>query len=142
MVIVMADLSVSEQIMMNSLDLKSVLLQNMFNANAITDPLTSNIQKGIQSKNNMVYASEGESKYDEEMDTNSDGAVTYQEYVQYVSQQNLKKYNIPTNSTTFSNIFDTESGTTKSQILNLGKALSSYLVNSAILPQAKISKEA
>ena len=140
--VIMAGVSAFDQIMINSLDLKSVLLQNTFGSNTVTESLTSSIQQAVQSKNNMVYASDGDSKYNEEMDSNSDGEITYNEYVKYISQQNLKQYNIPTNSTTLTNIFDTESGTTKSQILNFGKALSNYLVNSAILPQAKISKEA
>ena len=138
----MPDLSAFDQIMMNNLDLKSTLMQNMFSSNTTANPLVANLQQAVQSKNNMVYAAKGDSKYKEDMDADEDGTITYNEYVQYVSQQNLKKYNIPTNSTTFKNIFDKDSGTNKTKILNLGKVLSSYLVNSALLPQNKISKEA
>ena len=134
----MAELSVFDQIMMNNLDLKSTLMQNMFS----TSSALASLQKSITSKNNMADAVEGDKKYDEEMDANSDGTVTYNEYVKYISSQNLKKYNLPENSTTFKSIFDSESGMTKPQILNLGKALSSYITNSALLPQGIISKEA
>ena len=134
----MAELSVFDQIMMNNLDLKSTLMQNMFG----TSSAINTLQKSVTSKNNMAYAVEGDKKYDEEMDTNGDGTVTYNEYIKYITSQNLKKYNLPENSTTFKNIFDKESGTNKTQILNLGKALSSYITNSTVLPQGIISKEA
>lgn len=134
----MADLSVWDQIKMNNLDLKQTLMQNMFDSNSSI----LNLQKTNSSKNNMTYAVKGDNKYDEEMDSDSDGTITYNEYVRYISQQNLKKYNIPANSTVLKNIFDTDSGTSKSQILNYGKAISSYIVNSALLPQGIISKKA
>ena len=35
-----------------------------------------------------VYAKEGDSKYDEAMDENADGVITYEEYLAYV-QENL-----------------------------------------------------
>ena len=123
---------------MNDLDLKKLLMQNMFDTNSSV----LNLQKTNSSKNNTAYAVKGDNKYDEEMDSDSDGTITYNEYVRYISQQNLKKYNIPTNSTVLKNIFDTENGTSKSQILNYGKAISSYIVNSALLPQGIISKKA
>ena len=133
----MADLSAYDQIMMNNLDLKSTLMQNMFG----TSSSLAALQKSVNSKNNMPYAIEGDKKYNAEMDTDSDGVVTYNEYVKYISNQNLSKYNIPTNSTTFKSIFDSETGTNKTQILNLAKALSSYISNYTVLPQGIISKE-
>lgn len=134
----MATISVFDQIRLNNLDLNATLMQNMFG----TSSSISALQKSVNSKNNMVYAVEGDKKYDEEMDADSDGTVTYNEYVKYISSQNLSKYNIPENSTTFKSIFDSESGTSKTQILNLAKAFSSYISNSTLLPQGIISKEA
>ncbi len=134
----MAELSIADQVRMSNLELKSTLMQNMFD----TSSSISAIQKAVNSKNNMVYAEEGDSKYKEEIDTDSDGKITYNEYVKYISQQNLKKYEIPTNQTTFKSLYDNELGFKKTQILSMGKALAAYMKNSALLPQGIISREA
>ena len=134
----MAELSVWEQIKMNDLDLRQLLMQSMFDTNSSV----LNLQKAAGNKNNTAYAVKGDNKYDKEMDSDSDGTITYNEYVRYISQQNLKKYNIPSNSTALKNIFDSESGTNRSKILNYGKAISSYITNSALLPQGIISRKA
>jgi len=134
----MAELSFADQLKLSNLELQSTLMQNMFD----TSSSISALQKSINSKNNLAYAVEGDNKYDEEMDANSDGTVTYNEYVKYISQQNLSKYNIPTNQTTFKSIFDSDTGLTKTQILNIGKAFSTYIANSALLPKGIISKDA
>lgn len=134
----MAELSFADQLKLSNLELKSTLMQNMFD----TSSSISALQKSINSRNNLAYAVEGDSKYDEEMDTDSDGTITYNEYVKYISQQNLKKYDIPTNQTTFKNIFDSDTGLTKTQILNIGKAFSNYIANASVLPKGIINKEA
>lgn len=100
------------------------------------------LKESVKSKNNLSYAVKGDARYDEDMDADSDGTVSYSEYIKYATKQGLEKYNLPTNSTTFSKLFDSETGITKPQILNLGKALNSYLTNSKILPQSLIQKEA
>jgi len=133
----MAGFTVADQIRMNGLDLNSMLMQNMFSASSSI----GTAQKTV-STNALAYAVKGDSKYDEEMDTDSNGTVTFNEYVKYVSSQNLSKYKLPESSTVIKNLFDTESGATKAQILNYGKALSTYLLNSTILPQSLISKDA
>ena len=61
----MAELSIADQVRMSNLELKSTLMQNMFD----TSSSISAIQKAVNSKNNMVYAEEGDSKYKEEIDT-------------------------------------------------------------------------
>ena len=133
----MANFSIADQIRMNGLDLNSMLMQNMF---GVSSSINS-VQK-TSSTNALAYAVKGDKKYDAEMDSDSDGTVTFNEYVNYISSHNLKKYNIPEKSTVIKNLFDTESGAGKTQILNYGKALSTYLLNSTILPQSIISKQA
>ena len=86
----MANFSIADQIRMNSLDLNSMLMQNMFG----TSSAISSAQK-TSSANALAYAVKGDKKYDEKMDYDSDGTVTFNEYVKYVSSQNLKKYDIP-----------------------------------------------
>ena len=133
----MASFSIADQMRMNNLDLNSMLMQNMFGVSSSID----SAQK-TSSTNALAYAVKGDKKYDAEMDTDSDGTVTFNEYVKYISSKNLKKYNLPEKSTIIKNLFDSESGATKTQILNYGKALSTYLLNSAVLPQSIISKQA
>lgn len=133
----MANLSVAEQMRMNNLDLNSMLMQSMFSASSSI----SAAQKAVTT-NALAYAVKGDKKYDKEMDADSDGTVTFNEYVKYISSQNVSKYKLPESNTVIKSLFDTESGTNKTQILNYGKALSSYILSSTVLPQSLISKEA
>lgn len=41
----------------------------------------------IQPETEKVYAEEGDEQYDEEMDSDSDGKVTYEEYMKYCEEQ-------------------------------------------------------
>lgn len=133
----MAAFTVSDQIRMNSLDLNSMLMQSMFSASS-----SIGTAQKTASTNVLAYAVKGDSKYDEEMDSDSDGTVTFNEYIKYVSSQNLSKYKLPENSTVIKNLFNTESGTGKTQILNYGKALSNYILSSTVLPNSIISARA
>ena len=132
----MASLTVAEQMRMNNLDLNSMLMQSMFSASSSI----SSAQKAMTT-NALAYAVKGDKKYNKEMDTDSDGTVTFNEYVKYISSQNVSKYKLPENKTVIKNLFDVENGANKTQILNYGKALSSYILSSTVLPQSLISKE-
>lgn len=140
-------LSASELAKLSGFDLSALLLQGVTKQNTTNfasnaSAAVSSLIDSINSKNSMTYAVKGDDKYDEDIDTNSDGTITYSEYIKYATKQGLERYNLPTNSTTFSKLFDSESGMTKPQILNLSKALNSYLTTSKILPQSLITKEA
>ena len=116
--------------------------QNATNFASDARAAISSLRESVSSKNSMTYAVKGDSKYDEDIDADSNGTITYSEYIKYATKQGQEKFNLPTNSTTFSKLLDSETGMTKPQILNMGKALNSYLANSKILPQSLIQKEA
>ena len=141
----MSDLT--NQLSMNMMQVNSQILGGL-------TPLTikktdTNSSKGIQpidikTNNKQVYASKGEYKYDAEMDTDSNGVVTYNEYVKYISEQsfgnntNMKSlYNL----TKFQKTTDSESGLQLLTVYNYGKALRTYINSSAKLPNSMISAE-
>lgn len=90
-----------------------------------------------------VYATEGDANYDEAMDADSDGTITYEEYLDYV-QQNLSSAasaSIAPASTSVKAQTD-DAGTV--QPINAGKALSAYsnaAAGAASLNSAVISAE-
>lgn len=143
----MSDISFSQQLMMNNLEMNSQILQGAFS--------TSSGIISLQNKNNnissltvtnnlgkLAYAVEGDLKYKEEIDADEDGIITYNEYVKYVTNGISSKYNIPKNETTFSLKEDSQTGLLKFSVTNMGKILTAYLNNSVQLPSGLIEKEA
>lgn len=55
---------------------------------------SENIRK-IKSEVDVVYAKEDEENYDEEIDTNEDGKITYQEYIEYCEENEKSKKQEP-----------------------------------------------
>lgn len=55
--------------------------------------------KSNSSEDNAVYAKEGDEKYDEAMDENSNGVVTYAEYLKYINEKDKTKENNDTEKT-------------------------------------------
>ena len=143
----MAELSISDQIKLSTLDLNSQLLQGTFSAiskvSGQKTTQTNSLTSALTSNNFSVYAVEGDSKYKEEIDSDDDGIITFNEYVKYVSEQsfNDKTNNALKNLARYTKTEDSETGTEKVTIQNLGKAIRSYLNSSITLPQGKINAE-
>lgn len=145
----MSETTFAQQLMMSNWEMNSQIMQGTFstlsNINNLQNKNNTNSISSFSVKNNLgrlAYAVEGDSKYKEEIDSNEDGIITYNEYVNYIADRTASKYNIPKNETTFSYQEDPKTGFLKFSVTNMGKVLSAYLNNSVQLPIGFIEKEA
>ena len=68
---------------------KIKLLQIMQLSNSNSKTVNANLKKDEKSDEldeQMVYAKKGDDKYNEEMDTNKNGVITYAEYIRYMQK--------------------------------------------------------
>lgn len=139
----MAELSLQNQIRLSNLELSSQLMQGTFSTiskiNGAGNPLAAISTNKNSGK--LVYAAEGDSKYKEELDSNNDGVITYNEYIKHVTDSLSSKNNIPKLSTYFKNEEDSETGLRKFTVTNLSKVLTSYLNANYRLPIGFIEEE-
>lgn len=144
----MPDTSIAQQLMMSNLSMNSQIMQGTFGV--ISN--ISNMQKSDSSKDitsatvtdsvgKLAYAVEGDSKYDEEIDTNKDGIITYNEYVKSITDSISSKYYIPKSETTYSFGEDPKTGLLKFSVNSVGKMLAAYINNSIQLPSGIIEQE-
>ena len=150
----MTDTSFAQQSAMNNLSMNSQIMQGAFgvisNISKMQNGKDSSGTNGIanltvtNNSGKLAYAVEGDSKYNEEIDTNGDGIITYSEYVRYISDSVSSKLNVPenTSSTTFKLDTDSKTGLLKFSVTNMTKVLTSYLNSSAQLPVGFIETEA
>lgn len=148
----MSETSFAQQIMMSNWEMNSQIMQGAFSAISNISGLQSgkntNSTNGIANltvTNNfgkLSYAVEGDSKYKEEIDADDDGIITYNEYVKYITEERLSKYNLTKSQTTYSFGEDSQTGLLKFSVTNIGKVLSAYLNNYVELPTGKVEKEA
>ena len=82
-----------------------------------------------------VYATRGDSKYDEVMDTNSDDKITYEEYINY-----CKEHAKPEEKKADTKIEQTEDGTFKTS--SVSKALKAYAASEAAPAEGKYEEVA
>lgn len=145
----MSETSIAQQLTMNALAMNSQVMQGAFGV--ISN--ISNMQKASSSNGlanltvtnslgKLAYAVEGDSKYNEEIDSNEDGIITFNEYVKYVTESMSSKTNIPKTSTTYTFGEDSQTGLLKFSVSNIGKVMSAYLNNSVQLPIGFVEKEA
>lgn len=141
----------TQQLMMSNLAMNSQIMQGTLGVISSIGNLQksdSNNDKGIanltvtNSLGKLAYAVEGDSKYKEELDSNNDGIITFNEYVKHITEQVSSKSNIPKTSTTFSFAEDAKTGLYKFSVTNMGKILSLYMNNSVQLPTGLIEQEA
>lgn len=144
----MPETSIAQQLMINSLSMNSQIMQGTFSALSNIGNLSNNNNvfdtanyTVTNSLGKLAYAVEGDSKYDEKYDTNGDGIVTYNEYIKYITDSMMSKYNIPQSNTVFQNGIDSLTGLNKFTVTNIGRVLSSYLNNYAQLPTGIIEQE-
>lgn len=145
----MSETSVTQQLMMNNLSMTSQIMQGTFSAssniNGAKDKNSINNTSNLTVTNNLgklAYAVEGDLKYKEEIDSNGDGVISYDEYVKYITDSLASKYNIPKNGTTFSLGEDSQTGLFKFSVTNMTKILTAYLNSSVQLPSGLIEKDA
>ncbi len=89
-----------------------------------------------------VYAKKGDANYNEEMDANEDGAVTYEEFIKYCEEHAASTYNKNPGFTKAVKTQDSEAGIQSVRPLNIGKALSTYSQSGIKMPEAHIKSEA
>ena len=143
----MATSSVANEIKLSMLELNSQIMQgttsvisNIGGAKKQTNVLS----EVLNTKNDPVYAKKGDSKYKSEIDSNDDGVITFNEYVQYISEQSFSTSanDALKNLARYTKTQDSETGLEMVSIQNLGKAIRSYITNSVLLPQGKINTKA
>lgn len=85
----------------------------------------------IESEGQAVYAKEGDDKYNEEIDSNNDGKITYDEYMKYCEEQEQVQ----------SQPEKAELSTDEEKVVvkNEGKAINQYTKTEA--PEPKIEEE-
>ena len=77
--------SVSSQIQDNAMQLNYMLIQGTMETSA-------KIKEAQPESQEMVYAKEGDKNYDEAMDENGDGTITYDEYMKYCEANAVAQY--------------------------------------------------
>ena len=103
------------QLRMNMLDMQS------FQGIKPNRPTVENIIEGEQEK---VFATKGEDNYNEAMDYNGDGIVTYDEYMKYCEENAVSQYN-SNPSYTFVSIVQ-NADTQNVRPVHIGKAFEFY----------------
>ena len=148
----MTDISFAQQLMMSNWEMNSQIMQGAFGAisnigNSQNKSTTNNISNFTvtNSLGKLAYAVEGDSKYDKAIDSNEDGIITYNEYVKYITESRLSKYNLTdssNNSVTYNLSEDSQTGLLKFSVTNMKKVMTSYLNNHVQLPTNYIEEEA
>ncbi len=125
---------VSNQIMMQQLMLSSQLMQQMNSTGSQKGESVSSQEK------ELVYAKQGDPNYSEEMDADSNGTVTYDEYMEYCKENAVS----PTTKLSASTKIDKEGSVDSDGIktIHVGKAFEMYSRSSINMPEAKINSEA
>lgn len=106
------------QLRMNMLDMK------MFQSNKANKITSENLIENTNQKEEKIYAKKGEDNYNEVMDYNGDGVVTYDEYMKYCEENAVSQYNSNPSMTFVSTVQNSEGQSVRP--IHIGKALDSY----------------
>ena len=98
--------------------------------------------KEIKSEGDAIYAKEGEDNYEEEIDANKDGKITYDEYMRYCEENEKPKEKQQPQEAVSEKTVDEESGKEQFVVKNDGKAINTYIKNENDKEQTKVEKEA
>lgn len=147
----MPEVSYAQQLAMSSLEMHSQIMKGTIGvisniSNSQNKNTTNNISNFTvtNSLGKLAYAVEGDSKYDKAIDSNEDGIITYNEYVKYITETRLSKYNLTdsaNNTVTYNLSEDLQTGFLKFSVTNMKKIRASYLNNYAQLPTSLIEEE-
>lgn len=105
------------QLRMNMLDMQA------FQATKSNRPTIDNLIQA-QEKEEKVFATKGEDNYNEAMDFNGDGVVTYDEYMKYCEDNAVSQYNSNPSYTFVTTTHDSEKQSIRP--IHIGKALETY----------------
>jgi hypothetical protein len=82
------------------------------------------VEKIIEDEQEKVFAKKGEDNYNEAMDFNGDGVVTYDEYMQYCEENAVSRYNSNPSYTFVSTVQNSDGQSVRP--IHIGKALETY----------------
>lgn len=125
--------SVSNQIQSNAMELDAMLLQNAMESSAKIREIKTEAKE-------MVYAEKGDSKYDDAIDENGDGKITYKEYMNYCEAQNSTQDTKQPEKTEAETTENSDTGEKQIVIKNAGKSINKYTETEQ--PEAKIEENA
>ena len=103
------------QLRMNMLDMQA------FQTQKANRPTVENI---IEEEQEKVFAKKGEDNYNEAMDFNGDGVVTYDEYMKYCEDNAVSQYNSNPGYTFVSTVQNTDGQSVRP--VHIGRALDTY----------------
>jgi len=103
------------QLRMNMLDMQSL------QAVKSNRPTIENI---IEEEQEKVFATKGEDNYNEVMDYNGDGIVTYDEYMRYCEENAVSEYKTNPSYTFISTVQNSDGQSVRP--IHIGRALDSY----------------
>ena len=103
------------QLRMNMLDMQSLQISKT------NRPTIENI---LEDKEEKVFAQKGEDNYNEAMDFNGDGIVTYDEYMRYCEENAVSQYNSNPSYTFVSTVQNLDGQTIRP--VHIGRALETY----------------
>ena len=105
------------QLRMNMLDMQA--FQTIKTNRATIDNLIE-----TQEKEEKIFASKGEDNYNEAMDFNGDGVVTYDEYMRYCEENAVSQYNSNPSYTFVSTVQNTDGQSVRP--VHIGRAFDVY----------------
>lgn len=103
------------QLRMNMLD------SQLFQSSKVNKPTVENIMQEEQEK---VFAKKGEDNYNEAMDFNGDGVVTYDEYMKYCEDNAVSEYKTSPSYTFVSTVQNSDGQSVRP--VHIGRALETY----------------
>lgn len=103
------------QLRMNMLD------THLFQASKANKPT---LEKILEEDKEKIFAAKGEDNYNEAMDFNGDGIVTYDEYMQYCEENAVAEYNSNPSYTFVSAVQNTDGQSIRP--VHIGRALDTY----------------
>lgn len=102
------------QLRMNMLD------THLFQASKVNKPT---LEKILEEDKEKIFATKGEDNYNEAMDFNGDGVVTYDEYMKYCEENAVSQYS-SSPSYTFVSVAQNVNGQVRP--VHIGRALENY----------------
>ena len=103
------------QLRMNMLD------THLFQASKANKPT---LEKILEEDKEKIFAAKGEDNYNEAMDFNGDGVVTYDEYMRYCEENAVAEYNSNPSYTFVSAVQNTDGQSIRP--VHIGRALDTY----------------
>ena len=105
------------QLRMNMLDMQA------FQSIKANRPTVDNLIQA-EEKEEKVFATKGEDNYNEAMDFNGDGVVTYDEYMRYCEENAVSEYKVNPSYTFVSTVQNTDGQSVRP--VHIGQALDTY----------------